>query len=101
MHFESVLEAYRSARDVHILFWDFGAYKYIYLLTYLLTYLLKHEERVQLLQSCCPPDPLAYGIHSSLCSIANYVAAKATYIRLLHGKIGFFLGGGGGSALAP
>jgi len=29
-----------------------------------------------------------------------YVAAKATYIRLLHGKIGFFLGGGV-SALAP
>ena len=28
----------------------------------------------------------------------NYVAAKATYIRLLHGKIGFF---GGFSALAP
>ena len=31
-----------------------------------------------------------------------YVAAKATYIHLLHGKIGFFFGGGGGgSALAP
>ena len=26
----------------------------------------------------------------------HYVAAKATYIRLLHGKIGFFLGGGFG-----
>jgi len=25
-----------------------------------------------------------------------YVAAKATYIRLLHGKIGFFFWGGGG-----
>ena len=30
----------------------------------------------------------------------HYVAAKATYIRLLHGKIGFF-GRGGVSALAP
>ena len=34
-----------------------------------------------------------------------YVAAKATYIRLLHGKIGSFWGWGGGgggvSALAP
>ena len=29
-----------------------------------------------------------------------YVATKATYIRLLHGKIGFFFWGGG-SALAP
>ena len=32
--------------------------------------------------------------------MADYVAAKATYIRLLHGKIGFFLGGEV-SALAP
>ena len=30
--------------------------------------------------------------------LGNYVAAKVTYIRLLHGKIGFL---GGFSALAP
>jgi len=34
-----------------------------------------------------------------ICTQINYVAGKATYIRLLHGKIGFFFGGGGASSV--
>jgi len=37
----------------------------------------------------------------SIPSEYHYVAAKATYIRLFHGKIGIWEGGEGGSALAP
>ena len=33
--------------------------------------------------------------HLILLAYCNYVALAATYIRLLHGKIGFFWGGGG------
>ena len=35
-------------------------------------------------------DPSFWGLPRVKCTVnANYVAAKATYIRLLHGKIGF------------
>jgi len=37
----------------------------------------------------------------ALYKLDYYVAAKVTYIRLLHGKIAFFWGLGVGSALAP